>query len=236
MTTTPDSTTEIDIQKEAGELVANNIYCNVGPFMEFCINKANEGSDDDNPISQDDIDFCVDPDSWDDKELKQYLDENFGKSWEDVTGESWPEENTKEQLKEVRSYITQNSERQARIDFGEGPVKDWDEDILFRFLEDEMGDSWSDITGHRFPGTEIREDETDQVKQYIRENADPREVYEWWAIDSWLGKKLTDRGHIVLDLGFMTVWGREGTGQAIKMDYDIQQITLDILKQRAAYA
>lgn len=236
MTTTANLPVEIDIQEEAGNLVGESVYANVGAFMEFCIKKAFEGRDDDNPISEDDIDFRVDPDSWDDEELNRYLDDTFGMSWEDVTGETWPKENTKDEIKAVRSHITGGSERQTRIDFGEGPVKDWDEETLFRFLEDEMGDSWSDIVGHRFPGKEIDEDETDKVKEYIRENADQREVYEWWAVDSWLGAKLKGRGHIVLDLGQLTVWGREGTGQAIKMDGDIQAITLELLKQRAAYA
>lgn len=223
---------EINIQREAGNLVGAEVYANVGALMEFCIKHVCDGHDDDNPISEDDLDFTIDTSSMDDEELNRYLDENFGESWDDVTGETWPKENTKEEIKAARSHITENSERQTRIDFGEGPVKDWDEETLCRFIEEQMGDSWSDIVGHRFPGTEIPEEETDQVKEYIREKADQREVYEWWAVSDWLGRKLKELGHIVIDLGQLTVWGREGTGQAILMDGDIQKITLELLKAR----
>lgn len=235
MTTTADLPVEIDIQKEAGRIVEEHVYCNVGALVDYCIERMFEG-DEKNPLSEDDIDLRVDPSGWDDDELNRYLTDDLGTDWENVTGETWPKENSKDEIKAVRSYITGSSERQARIDFGEGPVKDWDEETLFRFLEEEMGDSWSDITGHRFPGTEIDEDETDKVKEYIRENADQREVYEWWAISPWLAAKLKGREEIVIDLGQLDVWGRQTTGQAIKMDGDIQAITLELLKQRAAYA
>ena len=51
------------------------------------------------------------------------------------------------------------------------------------------------------------------------------EVYEFWAVDGWLYDKLEARGEIVFKMLDFSVWGRQATGQAIKMDYVIEEIT-----------
>jgi len=52
----------------------------------------------------------------------------------------------------------------------------------------------------------------------------PPEIYEWWAVSSFLGKKLADRGHCTIDGPCVHYWGRRTTGQAILLDGVISDI------------
>ena len=53
--------------------------------------------------------------------------------------------------------------------------------------------------------------------------AEPQEVYEWWAVSSWLFEQLKARGEPVIDT-FPLLWGRTTTGQAIALDSVISDI------------
>jgi len=54
------------------------------------------------------------------------------------------------------------------------------------------------------------------------------EIYEHWIVSDWLGRKLSERGHIVENYLGMTIWGRGCTGQAISMDGVMEQICNDL--------
>lgn len=58
----------------------------------------------------------------------------------------------------------------------------------------------------------------DCLRECVIDNAEPAEVYEWWAVSSWLAAYLRENGHVMLDWYGIDVWGRETTGQAISMD------------------
>ena len=64
---------------------------------------------------------------------------------------------------------------------------------------------------------------------------EPQEVYEWWAISSYLYEKLKNRGEVVCDAGSCYVWGRTTTGQAILLDGIISRICaeMEILEGQA---
>ena len=51
-----------------------------------------------------------------------------------------------------------------------------------------------------------------------------REIYEYWIVSDWLAEKLRARGEFVGDLCDLNVWGRTTSGQAILLDYVINQI------------
>lgn len=56
-----------------------------------------------------------------------------------------------------------------------------------------------------------------------------REVYEHWIVSHWLGERLADMGEKVdFDFAGLVIWARTTTGQAICMDYVIQQIAKDL--------
>ena len=54
------------------------------------------------------------------------------------------------------------------------------------------------------------------------------EIYEHWAVTPWLRARLQERGERVGDLDSLDVWGRGATGQAIALDFVIQQIAAEI--------
>ena len=54
------------------------------------------------------------------------------------------------------------------------------------------------------------------------------EIYEHWIVSDWLGRKLSERGHVVESYLGMTIWGRPCTGQAIFMDGVMEQICNDL--------
>jgi hypothetical protein len=57
---------------------------------------------------------------------------------------------------------------------------------------------------------------------------EPAEVFEWWAVSSWLSEKLSNEGQVVTDAGSCHIWGRQTTGQAILLDYVITRICADM--------
>jgi len=50
------------------------------------------------------------------------------------------------------------------------------------------------------------------------------EVFEWWLVSDWFAQKLDQEGECVLEEFGCSWWGRQCTGQAIKMDHVIGQI------------
>lgn len=79
----------------------------------------------------------------------------------------------------------------------------------------------------------------EQIAEYIEDNTTEsytpdedearselmyQEIYEFWAVTDWLAKRLKDLGEPVAEFGLTQVWGRGTTGQAIALDYVIEQI------------
>jgi hypothetical protein len=58
---------------------------------------------------------------------------------------------------------------------------------------------------------------------------DCHEVFEHWLVSRWLADKLEAKGEkVIRDFFNMNIWCRCCTGQAISMDYAIQQIAEDL--------
>lgn len=71
--------------------------------------------------------------------------------------------------------------------------------------------------------------ETAECEDCFEINQMPQEIFEWWLVAPWFGKKLLMVGEPVIDNGYGMWWGRTTTGQAISMDYVIQQIYDDLM-------
>lgn len=71
--------------------------------------------------------------------------------------------------------------------------------------------------------------ETGECEKCFENNQMPQEIFEWWLISPWLGKKLLMEGEPVIDNGYGIWWGRTTTGQAISLDYIIQKIYDDLM-------
>lgn len=77
-------------------------------------------------------------------------------------------------------------------------------------------------------------DDADDATRAAAERADVdpqdyiREIYEWWAVDSWFGRKLAERGeHVVDGEHGGSMWGRTCTGQAIALDCVVRAIAAE---------
>lgn len=73
-----------------------------------------------------------------------------------------------------------------------------------------------DIDGEAIDGIE-------QWRDCVRENAEPAEVFEWWAVSEWLADLLIEVGECVLKNDYRQWWGRCTTGQAYIMDGVLQK-------------
>ncbi len=71
--------------------------------------------------------------------------------------------------------------------------------------------------------------ETGECEDCFEANQTPQEIFEWWIVSPWLGKKLLLEGEPIIDNDFGLWWGRCTTGQAIAMDYVIQSIYDDLV-------
>ena len=62
------------------------------------------------------------------------------------------------------------------------------------------------------------------------------EALEFWIVQDWFGDELKKHGEIVNKdfLGFC-IWGRTTSGQAISLDYVVQDILKDIVENRSKY-
>ncbi len=73
--------------------------------------------------------------------------------------------------------------------------------------------------------------ETGQCENCYEETQEPQEIFEWWLVSSWFGRKLLMEGEPILDNGYGVWWGRTTTGQVISMDYVIEKIYDDIFNK-----
>ncbi|MCD6402661.1 hypothetical protein J7L36_02310 [bacterium] len=67
-----------------------------------------------------------------------------------------------------------------------------------------------------------------EAENYIPDKGEEYpQIYEYWAVTEWLAEKLKEKGEVVFELWDFHVWGRQTTGQAIKLDPVIQEIALE---------
>jgi hypothetical protein len=71
--------------------------------------------------------------------------------------------------------------------------------------------------------------QTGECASCFEANQMPQEIFEWWLVSGWLGKKLLLEGDPVIDNNYGVWWGRTTTGQAIVMDTIIHAIYDDVM-------
>ena len=91
----------------------------------------------------------------------------------------------------------------------------------------------TDLIGHE----EVIETMCTYASPYEDDGGDPEliEALEFWIVQPWFGDELKKRDEIVNEdfLGFC-IWGRTTSGQAISLDYVVQDILKDIVERRKA--
>jgi hypothetical protein len=66
---------------------------------------------------------------------------------------------------------------------------------------------------------------TEEEIQEIRDNGeDQQEVYEHWLCSEWFISKMKKQDEPILETDLGTWWGRTCTGQAIYLDYNVQEL------------
>jgi hypothetical protein len=135
---------------------------------------------------------------------------------------------------------------------------DWEEDLptWYQYHERELDSVVSDVIIHRanemvnavyeltlncstdlIGHEEVIETMCTYASPYEDDGGDPEliEALEFWIVQPWFGDELKKHGEIVNEdfLGFC-IWGRTCSGQAISLDYVVQDILKDIVERRKA--
>ena len=82
---------------------------------------------------------------------------------------------------------------------------------------------WPSGDGYEYQGDPFTEDRDLCMSRENPPNWRPGTADEW-AVTEWLAKELLDIGECVLDNVYGYWWGRQCSGQAIKMDGTLQEI------------
>lgn len=112
------------------------------------------------------------------------------------------------------------------IDPAEEDVKEWVHDRMKEWpgiSDDDLRAKLKEHLGSEDDGyKDFCDEHSIDIDEYI-------DVYEHWAVTSWFADKLRAKGEIVGDFGNLTVWGRTCTGQAISMDWVVQEIHKELI-------
>lgn len=67
------------------------------------------------------------------------------------------------------------------------------------------------------------------------DEVEDQEIFEWWLVTDYFGRKLSEYGEPILKADYGTYWGRTGTGQAILLDSVINKIAeeMEILEEQS---
>ena len=71
-------------------------------------------------------------------------------------------------------------------------------------------------------------EEHEPLPKDVDATEDEAEVYEWWAVTSWLARRLQELDEVVLTNSYGNWWARTTTGQAIALDPAFQALAKDL--------
>jgi hypothetical protein len=102
-------------------------------------------------------------------------------------------------------------------------VKAWEsytDEVLRQRLWSELQDEhWGDAA------------DWEQAAQQVADSAPAQEAYEWWLVTEWLHEQLRDNGEIVADDGQSHWWGRQCSGQSIKLDPTFYELAVNFYEK-----
>ena len=80
------------------------------------------------------------------------------------------------------------------------------------------------------------EDMSDQEIIEVRDNGeDFKEVFEWYLVSDWFLDRLREINEPIIDNDYGEYWGRCGTGQAIYLDHNIQELAYEWASDKRLY-
>ena len=95
------------------------------------------------------------------------------------------------------------------------------EDIENLYMTDEEIIKWH-LDDIEIEGKEITAEDLDDFRY-----DNPKEIYEWYLVSDWLIDRLREINEPVIDNDYGEYWGRCCTGQAIYLDFVIQEIAYE---------
>jgi hypothetical protein len=213
-------------QEIKGRFVAREIYCNVNSLVEYCLKKGFEDSE--SPVTHDEIEnFYAYP---------EYM--GTYASFEGGTSDERDAEISR--LKDILEELTENREIEDVRQSIEEIDENYGEDKVSAHKEGAMGGRViSDEYGRWLSNKSKAETIIKEIEDLEDLEEESQEVFEWWAVSSWLFEKLKEKGCVVVEAGSCHVWGRCTTGQAILLDGVIGRICseMEILEgQRNSWA
>lgn len=130
-------------------------------------------------------------------------------------------------LDDIENYYSYPEYIGEYADFSGGSNEDRDTEIeRLRDLQSYLYDS---INSDNEQETEAKRDKIeDEITELENLESEPAEIFEWWAVSSWMFESLKEHGKCVVDTGSTYIWGRCTTGQAILLDYVITEICADL--------
>ena len=70
----------------------------------------------------------------------------------------------------------------------------------------------------------------------VRDNGeDINEIYEWYLVSDWFLDRLREINEPIIDNDYGEYWGRCGTGQAICLDHNIQELAYEWASDKRLY-
>lgn len=95
---------------------------------------------------------------------------------------------------------------------------------LKTFVDREILVNCSHLVSELVANDKYTEELMEVCLKYDQDSDDPTEALEHWVVSDWLGKKLQERGEMVIEFMNLTIWGRTCSGQAIFLDSVIEDI------------
>lgn len=202
-TATPEEARAIWVEERAERILEEDVYALDSCLVDDLIRAASSGELSGDLADAFGYENCVnlrpDPSGWSLAECKGWLDENgHGRPDPD------PWEMTRDELFGLLEANELLDAEDAAIMAEAGA-----DGLLARVIEE--------IDSERLAGL-------DDWREAVTDNADGAEVYEWRRVSPWLADQLEGVGEVVLKNHYGEWWGRQGTGQAVKMDGVIQKI------------
>lgn len=111
---------------------------------------------------------------------------------------------------DLTEYLEESAEYEGeRITFGERD--ELVEELESRLLEAETGEA-----------EEAIQEKIDFLNDSLEWESP--EIYEYWGVSKWFADRLEEKGEVIIRDYYVAVWGRQTTGQAISLDYEVGKI------------
>lgn len=191
----------IETERKLRDFVSQYVHANVGQMVEYVLNKQHYDGE-----GTYDAPFC----------------------WQDVIEAQNFENLPLADIIEHLEYAAGDIDDSEFEDALEEALSEEAMSIIVGICDEEFQNPWDTFTEWASDNPEAAEENVDTVPlARLAEQHTHPEVYEWWIVNHWFARKLSEHGEIVID---GNIWGRQCTGQSIALDGVVRSIYNEINK------